>query len=255
MNGKRGFQLVVRVFLVVLVLAVAAGGAWAWEPANPSDGPGPHYCWAGSNSGPQGGNGGCKSGSCNRGAPADEINTFTGNLTISDIPVWYKAVGGTPAFEVMFNSQSGQSGPLGDRWTHRYNIKVVDNGTDGATVIEGNGWEHEYSTTSYLSPVGIFDTLTKTYSGSTWTGWKLTRPSGEELYFDTGGKLTKITDSDGLNTTLTYSSGLLTTITDPLGRQTTLTYSGGLLTKVTVPGGLYATFQYDSHSPNTAARG
>ncbi len=134
MNSKRAFQLVVRVFLVVLALAVATGGAWAWEPANPSDGPGPNHCWAGSNSGPQGGgNGGC--GGKKGGSPVDEINTFTGNLTISDIPVWYKAVGGTPAFEVMFNSQSGQSGPLGDRWTHSYNIKVVDNGTDGATVI------------------------------------------------------------------------------------------------------------------------
>jgi RHS repeat-associated protein len=197
-----------------------------------------------------GGPQGCASGGCkSTGSPTDEINTFTGNLTIEDTPVSYQGVGEAIPFTVSFNSQSGQTGTLGDRWTHSYNLKVTDDGTNGALVLEGNAWEHYYSGTGYTSPPGIFDSLGKRYYQGGWIGWRVIRPNHQELYFDTSGNLTEIHDKDGLVTTLSYTSGRLTTITDPLGRQTTLQYTSGLLTQVTVPGGLYATFQYDNYTP------
>jgi RHS repeat-associated protein len=183
------------------------------------------------------------------GSPTETINTFTGNLTIQDTPVWYQSVGGAIPFVVTFNSQSGQTGPLGNRWTHSYNLRVTDDGTNGALVVEGNGWERYYSGTGYANPPGVFAGLGKRYQGGTWLGWKVTRPNHQELYFDLSGNLTEIHDKDGLVWTLSYSNGLLSTITDPKNRQTTLQYTNNLLTRVTVPGGLYATFQYDNNTP------
>jgi RHS repeat-associated protein len=165
------------------------------------------------------------------------------------MPVWYKSVGEAIPFTVSFNSQSGQTGPLGNRWTHSYNLKVTDDGTNGALVVEGTGWERYYSGTGYTNPPGVFVSLGKRYQQGTWLGWVASRPNHQVLYFDLSGNLTEIHDKDGLTWTLSYSSGLLSTITDPKNRQTTLQYTNNLLTRVTVPGGLYATFQYDNNTP------
>ena len=110
----------------------------------------------------------------------NEVNTFTGNLTISDQPVSYQGVGAALPFVISFNSQSSYSGPLGPQWTHSYDIHIVNQGATGAGVIEGDGHEYWFALVSgsYQPQASVFDTLA--YSGGQWI---LTRPDRHVLYF------------------------------------------------------------------------
>ena len=231
--------LLVCAFVLSSAVALLAwGGGY---PNNPNGGPGPGGCPTGRNSGHNNG------GPCGKGGkPSDEINTYTGELTITDTPVYYEAVGDGFPFVLNWNVQSSQTGPMGSRWTNSYNVYVVDDGATGARVFEGNGWEHGFALVSgvYVAQAGVFDVLVKR---DPFTGWTLTRPDNTVLTFNTSGQLTKYTNSDGLYWTLAYSGGNLSTVTDPLSRVTQLTYTSGKLTRVTVPGGLHADFGYDAN--------
>jgi len=254
-------------YIVVLVafalLAIMAGPAVCQGCGQPTVAP---ECAGGS--GP-GGTGGASAGgpiarsggpcaTCGGGAtgsPADSVNTFTGELSITDTPVSYKSVGDQFGFTITYGAKSSRTTALGPRWTHSYNAYILDDSPNGARLVEGNGWERYFTgnptqgSPNYTAPAGVKTALKKTYSGSTWTGWQLTRPSQEYLTFDTAGKLTGRTDTQGLSWSFSYTSGNLTTVTDPMGRQTTLSYTNGYLTQVTVPGSVHAHFAYDTNNP------
>ena len=179
------------------------------------------------------------------------MNTFTGSLVIQDTPVSYKSVGDGFPFTITYDSSTGQSGSLGPHWNHSYNVSIADSGSLGATVVEGNSWERPFALVSgnYVAPVGVMLGLTKTYNGSTWTGWQVTRPNQQSMTFNTSRPTHREDRLPGLTWSFSYTSGLLTTVTDPMGRQTTLSYTNGYLTKVTLPGNsgnVYASFAYDS---------
>jgi hypothetical protein len=64
--------------------ALAVGGGGSHDP---NDSAGPRACGEGQDKGKKaGGDDGC-------GSPVGSVNTFTGDLTITDIPVWYESVG------------------------------------------------------------------------------------------------------------------------------------------------------------------
>jgi len=188
------------------------------------------------------------------GSPVDGVNTFNGDLTITDTPVSYKSVGDAFPFTITYNADYARPSPMGSRWSNSYNTYVINDAPYGAIVIESNGWENYFSGdpapgSPYVSPAWVTDTLEKTYQMGNWNGWRLTRASQEYLTFNTSGQLTRRTDTQGISWTFTYTSGLLTTATDPKGRQTTLSYTNGNLTQVTVPGNLHADFGYDTSTP------
>jgi len=245
MMSKQILRNIVRLSVSVILLAALAGPAFSHigVPPHPGESPGPAHPYQGSHDGPTADSNPC-------GSPIDSINTYTGNLTVQDIPVFYRSVGDGVPFVVTYNSQSTRSSTLGPGWTHSYAAHVVDASYwDGVVVVDENGWEHFFHDglfDLYVSPPGVFDRLWLTWYASTWTGWKLIRPNGRELHFDTDGRLVERRDADGLTWALSYSGELLTTITDPMGRDTSLQYNqANHLSRVTVPGGLYADFAYD----------
>jgi len=243
--------------LLILVLPVLLAGPAAGQCGQPTSGPpGPARCYQGS--GPGGLSGQCASCgtvSGSTGSPTDAVSTFSGNLYLQDTPVSYRNMGDPFPFTITYNCLSSRTGVMGDHWTHSYSIYVLNDAPNGARIVEGDGQENYFSgnptqgSPFYGSAGGVWDKLQKTYSGSTWTGWKLTRTSQEYLTFDTNGRLTARSDWVGLSWGFSYTNGLLTTVTDPMGRQTTLTYTNGYLTRVTVPGSVYAQFAYDTDSP------
>jgi YD repeat-containing protein len=245
--AKQILRSIVRLSVIMIVLAALAKPAYSHIgiPPHPGESPGPARPYQASHGGPT-------ANPCNIpvGSPIDSINTYTGNLTIQDIPVFYRSVGDGVPFVVTYNSQSTRSSALGPGWTHSFAAHVVDASYwDGVIVVDENGWEnffHDGVTDFYVSPPGVFDCLWLTWYGSTWTGWKLVRPNGRELHFDTTGRLVEMQDADGLTWALSYSGDLLTTITDPLGRATSLQYDqANHLSRVTAPGGLHADFAHD----------
>jgi YD repeat-containing protein len=277
MQSKR-YRIYVIFVAVAVLLTSSVAPIFAWggggPTPDPDDSPGPGAgCGGGGSSGGGGGGGGDPCGS-----PVHTVNPFTGDLVIWDIPVSYASVGAFPPFYVSYSAQTSDSGPLGDRWTHSFHARIIDDSPYGAWVVYGNGNRYYYPSDGqggYISPEGVFDELRKDVEYFTRTSGddSCTCPPGEVTSrididhlmslrpppspsdhavqkFSLSGRLLSITDPAGLEWDLSYNvGGELTTITDPAGRNTTLQYTGGLLTKVTVPGGLYATFQYDSHSP------
>jgi len=249
--------IVLLLALATLVLAVgpaAAASCGTWGQ-HPSVGPGPAHGWGTDYHGPAA-FGGCHGPT---GRPGGTVNTYTGNLTISDIPAYYFQVGDPLPLEFVYNSHSGRLTTLdmiNGHWTHSYDVYVHNEAPNGVTVFEGNGWEHCYagsptpSLPEYTLPPGVFDRLLRTYNDQgVANGWKLIRTDYHVLYFtettDHSGRLDHIDDADGLSWTLSYiqypSGGkvwdLLRTITDPLGNVTTLEWNGAQLTWIHGPGG------------------
>ena len=154
-----------------------------------------------------------------------------------------------PCPALVFNSQSTRSSSLGAKWTHSYNVFLTGSGP--VVLVEGDGTETPYtlSGTTYTPPAGCYDTLVQN-TGGTWT---LTRKGGTRLNFTSGGVLSSIVDTNGLTTTLAYTSGLLTTVTDAAGRTLTLGYTSGLLTSVTDCQSKTYTVAYTSSLPTSLA--
>ena len=150
--------------------------------------------------------------------------------------------------------------PLGQGWTHSYDISLFIN-PDGSAVFKGGGaakWYFALSGTSFVPSQGDYSTLVKN-PNYTYT---LTERNGTKYLFTSTGILTSITDRFGNAVTVVNngaSANKTVTVTDPAGRtirflydanntqvlsiidpdQQTydLTYDAipGLLTKVTFP--------------------
>jgi RHS repeat-associated protein len=112
-------------------------------------------------------------------------------------------------------------------------------------VVDGDGQRLNFgpAASSPAAEPGVFSTLTQTMAG----GYELSdagppeeiRKAGNYTYeFDSGGKLTSITDPSGNQQTLTYTTGKLTSVLDVnINKSIAYTYTGSLITKVSENGG------------------
>ncbi|MDI6591952.1 MAG: DUF6531 domain-containing protein, partial [Patescibacteria group bacterium] len=188
-----------------------------------------------------------RSGDSNTRAGDDPINLTTGNFfhTVQDLFIPGK---GLPIqFTRTYNSKSEYQGPFGFGWTHSYNVRLEDKDNEvweydegGALIIYTKNPDG-----SYKSPAGCHSKLTKNPDGT----YTLRRKYGDELYFDSQGKLTSIIDRNGNQVILTYIGNNLVTITDTSGRKITLDYDGsGRIIKLTDPLHRSTTYTYDSNN-------
>jgi YD repeat-containing protein len=244
-NGAAPKRIPVLLAVVLLALALALpasafiGGTGS---KHPKDSPGPPLsCGGGAGNG--GGGDPC-------GSPVHVVNPFTGDLVIWDIPVYYDSVGAVPPFYISYSAQTGDSGPLGDRWTHSFNSRIIEDGSEGVWVIYGNGNRYYFPSDGedgFESPVGVFDTLEwdeqvlryviginddscacppgDAHRASV-TGITLRVPPRPPIHsrqtFLESGRLLRFKDANGLNYSLQHNQdGLLTSITDPASRTTT----------------------------------
>ncbi len=129
---------------------------------------------------------------------------------------------------------------------------AVVTGQGTGTVIQPDGSETVYtlSGSSYIPPVGIYNSLVHNSDGS----WTLTTKSGMVYAFRSAdGMLASITDPNGNAITLTYGSGsYLTSVTDSVGRSLTLEYTGAQLTYITDCQGRIWSLTYDTANLVTA---
>ena len=129
---------------------------------------------------------------------------------------------------------------------------AVVTGQGTATVIQPDGSETVYtlSGSSYMPPVGTYNSLVHNSDGS----WTLTTKSGMVYAFRSAdGMLGSITDPNGNTITLTYGTGsYLTSVTDSVGRSLTLEYTGAQLTHVTDCQGRIWSLTYDTANLVTA---
>jgi RHS repeat-associated protein len=195
-------------------------------------------------------------------------NTGNGNKLTSLSLVGWKVRGGRLAidFALIHNSQGGHNAELGPRWTHSYNLAIVEEydplSSDYLPRVHwGNDLAYSFGkdiNNDLVPPTGIHDTLVKTGTGTSATydlttkdqiTYHYTTSDGTNFYCTTikdrndntitltysSGKVSSISDGTGRSITLGYTSGMLTSVTDPMSNVWTLGYTSGKLTSVTYP--------------------
>jgi RHS repeat-associated protein len=189
-------------------------------------------------------------GSCPNGACLNSsVNYQSGNLFFSVDLFATRGVGPQVDFKLHYNSRDNTVGPLGRGWRHPYMTSVSSNAIGLGTLVEEDGRNSVFEASSTIVglyvPMGQFGrggaNVTRYSDGS----YRLLRKNGEQVFFDTAGRLARIVDRNGNAMTAGYTGSDLTTLTDATGRVTVLTYVDHKLTAVTDPAGHATTFGYD----------
>ncbi|HEX7803566.1 MAG TPA: DUF6531 domain-containing protein, partial [Pseudoxanthomonas sp.] len=105
------------------------------------------------------------------------------------------------------------------------------------TQGSGGGWTSDTDIKYGLSP---------RMSGSTQTGWVVTTPDDTIESYGLDGKLIAITQVNGDEVSVTYTSGKPTALTDRHGRKITFTYTGSRLSSLILPDGNEIRYSFDS---------
>lgn len=196
----------------------------------------------------------------------DPINASNGNelLTESD----YTSNGGSLlTFERTYNSGAGFiGGGLGPNWSHTYRYRA-NFGADASTVVllrpDGTSSTFVLTQGVYVGPPSDKGKLQVTFSNTTPTGIKYTRPDGttESYTGATGadwGVLTQIAFGQGGTITIVpTTNGLPSSIKDDRGHTLTLSYTTvagiTLVSKATLPDSTTVTYGYDTYGRLTSA--
>ncbi|MCK5655021.1 MAG: RHS repeat protein [Candidatus Aureabacteria bacterium] len=173
-------------------------------------------------------------------------------------------------FERFYHSGMLYDGPIGDRWTHNYNMQIEEQEDGNVTLL----WKIEdYWNFFTKNPDGSY----KSSGGKNYilaknpdNTFTLKMKDNITYKFNLDNKLSAIEDLNGNQITLSYTDGLLITITDTSGRQLNFFYnennkiehiidfadrlftheydSIGNLIKYIDPLGYETTYEYDGHN-------
>jgi RHS repeat-associated protein len=158
-------------------------------------------------------------------------------------------------FSFQFNEASlvSYSGPIGNGFSHSFNMMIVQNGQGSGQIITPDLRVYKISSADGVNwslPEGFESTLTLNTNMHRWT---LTHYSGFQAQFfqattNAPGYPVAISDPNGNATTLAYNnSGLLQSLTTDLGQTETLSYdTNGVLASFTDHIGRTWTFTYDN---------
>lgn len=188
----------------------------------------------------------------------DPVVIRTGALAQSGVDLLVPAV--VPlAFAVAYRSDSPlptgnpplPSTPLGARWSHAYNTKIIK-AADGKTVALVGG---DLSVVTYQVPASITGSYpqqgipngSSLFAGADLS-YTLTRADGSTAGFDPAGTMQWMADPAGNRTQLSYSDGRLNRVTDAgSGRWLQFSYdANGRITTVAASTGISAGYGYDS---------
>ncbi|MBI5603752.1 MAG: RHS repeat protein [Deltaproteobacteria bacterium] len=151
------------------------------------------------------------------------VNAASGNLNHSQTLFRLPNARFKGDFSLFYNSFDGQMAPLGQGWTHSYNIRLLSNNDGSYTLIEGDGQKTVlFSNGSRYTPQkSNFPALIK-YTDNTYA---LGNKDGLTYYFNAGKIITGICDRNSNTLYFTYDgSNNLIGIIDPSGRTTSLQY-------------------------------
>jgi YD repeat-containing protein len=197
----------------------------------------------------------------------DPINVATGNEFRDDQDITL----GTLSLDRYYNSQAfaGPSTHIGTNWRHTFDRSIDYQPSNSVTTaVRPDGQQLNFTLTSgqWVADQDVADRLTEqTNASGAITGWTYVDAATRyQENYDPSGNLLSITDTDGLVTTLTYSTastpanvapaaGLLLTVTDPRGRALNFTYnSSSEVATITEPDGGVVTYTYDGNGNLTA---
>jgi YD repeat-containing protein len=192
---------------------------------------------------------------------ADPVDTSTGAHVINRTILNVNGARQLP-FDVAYNSQLLDEGPLGKGWDHGYDahIQILD---DGGAIVHWNAsywnlfiknagvsdavYNAVYSPDTYISYDSIArnDHLVQNDDGS----FTLTRNDQSVYLFNSSGQLTGLKDKNGHLLMMTYDNGRLATITEPISQKSlNLSYNtDGLISSVSDSSGRQVAFTYNAN--------
>jgi RHS repeat-associated protein len=183
------------------------------------------------------------------------INVATGNKYEETVDLVISTPGIPLEFRRAYNSQSGYERPLGNGWTHNFNLwlEVLEDEQPKKVIVwEGDGRAlhfHEVrqepgsDDVSFGGESGVKDKLRKSAS----TGEYFLRRKVDKLTyrFDPEGRLIEISDPNENRLTLTYEGDILRQVSNNYGKILSFQYSNqGLLRSVKDPKGQLITYEY-----------
>ena len=189
----------------------------------------------------------------NSGRNADPVNTATGNYNFEATDLRVPGRGVDLEFTRFYNSQDITLGPLGNGWSHAFNIYLSDITPSSASVHYSDGkvlnYMNQAGTNNFKSSYpGYYDTLVRNDDGT----WTLKKPDQRNYQFDSSGRVTRILDRNNNQISLNYNGSNLSQVTDTVGRTFNFAYSGSLLATITDPIGRVLRFNYDTASNLTS---
>lgn len=200
----------------------------------------------GQNTGRQSGD----SPSSRSGYGGDPVNTATGNFNYEQTDLHVPGRRMDFDFSRSYNSQDTRRGPLGNGWTHSFNIYLDHISDASATINYSDGKAIEYDkdpdTGIFRARYpGFYEILVRN-ADNTWT---LQKTNQRTYRFSAPGKLISISDPNQNQLSFNYDgNGNLSEVIDTAGRAYTFTYSGALLTALTDTAGRKLEFTYDANS-------
>ncbi|MEV7804344.1 DNRLRE domain-containing protein [Microbispora sp. NPDC088329] len=168
------------------------------------------------------------------GTGGREFDHVTGNYTHTETDLTVATVGPPLSVVRTYNSLDPRTdGAFGAGWTTRWDTRLENEPLRSTVLItypDGRQWRFaEKGDGTYASPAGTYATLA-TQSGG---GWRLMDKESTSYWFDSAGRLVKVTDSRGRTQTLQYGGdGKLSKVVATGGRSLTFTWSGGHVTGV-----------------------
>ncbi|MGW5264392.1 DNRLRE domain-containing protein [Microbispora sp. NPDC004025] len=168
------------------------------------------------------------------GTDGREFNHVTGNYTHTETDLTVAAVGPPLSVVRTYNSLDPRTdGAFGAGWTTRWDTRLENEPLRSTVLVtypDGRQWRFAAKGDgTYASPAGTYATLA-TQSGG---GWRLMDKESTSYWFDSAGRLVKVTDSRGRTQTLQYGTGgKLAKVTGAGGRSLTFTWSGAHVTAV-----------------------
>jgi YD repeat-containing protein len=188
-----------------------------------------------------------------QGTVSEPISTGNGNYYYqhTDLSVPDHRAALPLAFQRSYNSLDTYAGPLGNNWTHNFNITVATTmsggNTTGAVVKWGDGHGEVFTLngSTYVAAPGVTNTLARDAITYAYT---LTSKGGVQYFFSWDGLLQSIQDTDGLSiTTIRDSNNNLTAVIE--GQQQLLfSYdANNRLSQVADLSGRTVSFSYDTN--------
>lgn len=159
--------------------------------------------------------------------------------------------------------------PFGSGWGVTGLQEIVENSDGSLLLIDGSGTEDFFEAPAapgeaYVGSPGDFSTIVRlgdgrfrrtmkdqtvyTFDGRNNLETVVDRHGNTTRFsYDDSGRITKITDPVGLETTFAYTDGRVSAITDPANRTTQLSYdAAGNLVQITDPDGAMSRWEYDA---------
>jgi RHS repeat-associated protein len=179
----------------------------------------------------------------------DPVNTATGNYNYAAADLRVPGRGMDVELSRSYNSQDTSPGPLGNGWSHTFNIYLTNLTSVSVAVHYSDGkvlnYINQAGTNTFTSSYpGFYDVLTNNADGT----WTLKKSDQRNYQFNSSGKLIAIRDLNNNQISLSYTGENLSQVIDTVGRPFSFIYSGSLLTKITDPAGRSLQFSYDVNS-------